>query len=744
MKNLITITICFLISTTLSALGTLRVESIKELPATHTNLTVYDADGKYAPVLIIKTELKGLGIQNVGRPTKHAPEYLAGDHQYKFYMNDNQRVVKITHADYEPLEVRLLADFGIEVKAQRVYELVLTNIPEKEFIIVNIVSEPADAAKIIDGKDMGTGQSFELFIGRHTLKLQKSGYKSISKDIEVSKSKTLFNNLELAEVEPVMITIKSEPTEADIYINNVNEGKTNKQLFKFPGDYELRLVKDKYDTVDETINISESGNNIFNNTLQKNTSILTINTIPSSSTIYLDNEKLESNQKEVSAGNHQVRIIKSGYDAIEETVFVEKGIDKTKTINLQKNTSVLTVNTTPSNCEIYINNENISGSSKELSAGMYRVEVKKEGYFEQSRTVNLEKGKNKTENFTLEQKTGKLQFVIEPMEAQVALKQGGSTVQNWSGSKYLSSLPVGNYSLTASLSGYSSQTKQVKINLDETMSLNMSLIKKQDSISEQGSIENPSTNIEVVVLAAFDGGEITLENLESRIQLIPPIYQPKYSSIDGKKSLLQDLCTEELFYQEALNRNVTQDERFQKTIDDQIKSTYYNEYIKNITGNNNLIIANITEKEKQNISNYMKTLNDKYEIVFNDEVIYAFDFINIDSNLAYIDQKLIDSNNPDIELSVGELNTKWDFIPSQNKVAIKTNEDLREYLVNFVELESFYIEAVSKGYESNANVKQNVDQIHRNMLLRTVYNQLVIDPIDTSEKAMKKYFKKNI
>ncbi|MCF7814936.1 MAG: SUMF1/EgtB/PvdO family nonheme iron enzyme, partial [Candidatus Cloacimonetes bacterium] len=410
MKKIAALVLFFMILNILNALGTLHVKSVKELPATHTNLKVYDADGKYAPVLIIKTELKGLGIQNVGRPTKHAPEYMAGDHQYKFYMNDSQRVVKITHADYEPLEVRLLADFGIEVKAQRVYEMLLDNTPEKEFINVVIISDPVDATKIIDGKDMGTGQSFELFIGKHILKLQKNGFKSLTKNIEVSRSKTLFNNLELQEVEPVMITIKSEPDEADIYINNVNEGKTNKQLFKFPGNYNLRLVKDKYDTTEQNITVTESGTNTFDYTLQKNTSLLTINT-------------------------------------------------------------------TPSNCEIYVNNEKISGNSKEVSAGMYRVEVKKTGYYEQSRTVNVEKGRNKTESFILEQKTGKLQFVVEPMEAKITLKQGNSAVQSWNGSKYLSSLAIGNYTITASLSGYTSQTKQVKINLDETTKVNMSLQK---------------------------------------------------------------------------------------------------------------------------------------------------------------------------------------------------------------------------------------------------------------------------
>ncbi|MDN5354274.1 MAG: hypothetical protein PWQ09_1030 [Candidatus Cloacimonadota bacterium] len=413
MKKILLLLGLVICSSLLFSLGTLRVESIKELPAEHMNLEVYDADGKYAPVLIVKTELKGVGIQNIGRPTKHAPEYNPQKNEYKFYMNDNQRVVEITHSKYQPLEVRLLADFGINVKAKRVYELVLDDKPEKEFVNVVIISDPSDATKIIDDKDMGTGQSFELAIGKHTLKLQKSGYKYITKDIEVTRRKTLFNNLTLPEQEPVMLTIKSEPTGADIYINNVLEGATNKQLFKFPDTYNLRLVKDKYDTIERTITVTEDGSNNFNYTLRKNT-------------------------------------------------------------------STLTIQTTPANCDIYVNNEKMSGNSKDVSAGMYKVEVKKEGYYDNSRTVDVQKGQNKTVNISLEQKTGKLQFVIEPMEAQITLKLGNKTVETWTGSKYFSSLPVGSYTLTAGCDGYKSQNKQVVVNLDETTKIDIALEEGSD------------------------------------------------------------------------------------------------------------------------------------------------------------------------------------------------------------------------------------------------------------------------
>ena len=88
LKKLLLLIIVLLIWVCSDALGTLRVDTITELPAAHTSLKERDADGKFAPMLIIKTELKGLGFQNVGRPSIHESEYNSGDHQYEFYMNE--------------------------------------------------------------------------------------------------------------------------------------------------------------------------------------------------------------------------------------------------------------------------------------------------------------------------------------------------------------------------------------------------------------------------------------------------------------------------------------------------------------------------------------------------------------------------------------------------------------------------------------------------------------------------------
>ena len=487
-----------LIFVNVHALGKLQVKSITELAPTHTSMVVRDADGKYAPALIVKTELKGLGFKNIGRPTPHAAIYEEGDHQYKFYMNDKQRVIKITHSDYEPLEVRLLTDWNIEVKAQRVYEMVLENQPENEVIPFNIITNPNDATKFIDDKSLGTGESFELEIGDHVLRVEKEGYEPHSETITVSKTKP-YINITLAEAEPVKITIKSTPLEADVYINNMNEGKTNKQLFYFPGSYQLRLVKDKYDPIEETITVTETGENEFIYNLQKNVFQVTIKTEPQDCEISINLDKITGNTKELPIGEYNIRIRKNKYEPIEGKITVTKNGKNEFIYNLQKNTSNLNINTTPASCEITVNKSKMTGTSKEVSAGTYQIVVKKEGYESDTRTVVVEKGINKTESFTLVQKTGKLQFVAEPMDATTTMKSGSSVYNSWSGSKYLTDVPIGTYELRTDLNGYQKQTKTISIKQNETTQTGITLAKATQETPRQTAQSNSTSSNDSMV-----------------------------------------------------------------------------------------------------------------------------------------------------------------------------------------------------------------------------------------------------
>ena len=97
------------------------------------------------------------------------------------------------------------------------------------------------------------------------------------------------------------------------------------------------------------------------------------------------------------------------------------------------------------------------------------------------------------------------------------------------------------------------------------------------------------------IVAEFSGGKIIYGDIEDRISKIPPMYQTKYKTEDGMNSLLEMMCTEEVFYLEALDRNLSETENFEEHSNMQIKSFLKNEFIKDLLKENIIL----TDEEKQ-------------------------------------------------------------------------------------------------------------------------------------------------
>ncbi|KUK75869.1 MAG: hypothetical protein XD92_1473, partial [Proteiniphilum acetatigenes] len=129
------------------------------------------------------------------------------------YLQPDERVLDIHQSGYEPLKL-ILSEYDIKLESRQVWEVKVTG--EKKPVPVTILSTPSDAEKILDGKSLGTGETFIIIPGKHELRLRKAGYKELVRTIEVSERQTLFRDLNLQEVVPVMVTIQSTPREADI------------------------------------------------------------------------------------------------------------------------------------------------------------------------------------------------------------------------------------------------------------------------------------------------------------------------------------------------------------------------------------------------------------------------------------------------------------------------------------------------------------------------------------------------
>lgn len=466
MKKFLLIIFISILTMMLIALGILRVESIKELPATHTNLEVYDADGKFAPVLIVKTELKGLGFQNVSRPTKYAAKYIEGDHHYKFYMNDNQRVVKITHSDYEPLEIRLLADFNINVKAQRVYEIELTNKPEKEYISVNVTVKPTIAIIEIDGEYFNHNKAKKLFIGKHNIHISLDGYQTVSEEITISEEKTLFS-YNLKELENVPVEIDSDPQGATIYIDDVKIGETQLSKYLLQGSYSIRIEKDNYETIFDTINIQPPKfSQSFN--LIENVGSFTVKSEPESGLEIYINDVNSLNKTPFSfsskkPGKYKISAKSGFFETNEQTINLDKGEREIVSLIPKPIYATLTINT-HENAIVRINDKEQSQLQNiHLEASVYRISASL------PKAETLEKSlflkKNQIETFDLYPQvfTGSIQISVTPFDAEVELTGDAGEYYTSKGMKEFENIPIGEYEISITHNNYMPVYKNISL-----------------------------------------------------------------------------------------------------------------------------------------------------------------------------------------------------------------------------------------------------------------------------------------
>jgi len=273
-------------------------------------------------------------------------------------------------------------------------------------IPITIISDPENADVFIDGKYMGSGRRFETTTGVHNLELKKEGFKTIQKEIEVSEAHTLFE-YKMEKIELQTMTINSTPRDARIFIDGVEVGKTNKQLFYYPGEYKLSLAKSGYETNTDSIAIIAGADNIFDYTLTKTAAMLTIETTPDDAEIYLNGAIQKTNSPNVAPGKYEIEVKSVGYIPETRTVVVDKYNPRVETFTLRRKTGNLQLLIEPMETSVRLERDSAvidswtgSALKKDIPIGDYTIVFSADGYpvqrrplsvpYEQTTTLNID------------------------------------------------------------------------------------------------------------------------------------------------------------------------------------------------------------------------------------------------------------------------------------------------------------------------------------------------------------------
>jgi uncharacterized protein (TIGR02145 family) len=282
------------------------------------------------------------------------------------------------------------------------------------------------------------------------------------------------------------VTIMVQPPDAAITIDG-QQAQSDQPVKLSKGPHQLRIEKQGFQPVEETITISEK-EVLFRRTLKEvDIEPVQFRSTPDQARILLNGveQGLTNKGLFLFPGSYQIKLSKSGYVEVEEAITVVSGGQNNFTYTLIKNSGSLSLQVTPADATVLLNKQNYSPSAGsggqkqiELAPGMYKLEIAKEGYYPQSETFEITRGESLQKTYSLTAKTGKLQFTVQPLDAKVTLSRNGQTIKSWSGMQYLKDLPVGSYTLKANAPGRAVSEKLVTIGENQTAILDLQLRKQ--------------------------------------------------------------------------------------------------------------------------------------------------------------------------------------------------------------------------------------------------------------------------
>lgn len=310
---------------------------------------------------------------------------------------------------------------SVTVSANKTSEIHTIKLTQVERLTVT--SQTAGAEILVDGKSYGT-KKFDNYmeLGSYTITIRKDGFTSYEEKvkIEANKPKVISKKLEaIVTLQYGTLTVSSEPSGAEVLINDKSVGKTPLKNYKInTGENKITIRKDNYRQYHKPIKIEVNKPvNIFV-TLIPLTVKIEIYAEPFGN-YYVDGDLKKSGlpvyRDSLPAGEHRLKV-EHPSGKWEKTINIAGELPQTYKISF-KRVMRLTILSDPSNAEIFIDDVSIGQTTPKIyeirKPGYYKIQVKKERY-KPSNTEELTIGTEIYEGNSDEEK--KISFKLTKIE----------------------------------------------------------------------------------------------------------------------------------------------------------------------------------------------------------------------------------------------------------------------------------------------------------------------------------------
>ena len=439
-------------------------------------------DDNYEPMALIKistvnineTERMRLAFRG-NRATQIKKDYLNG--QVWLYVSKVADFLEISHPDYSQITYKLpetLCGFCV-------YDMTLEYVESKPGTgFLAISSEPSEADVYVDGKHYGktTTVVTDLAEGNHTLKLEKQGYLTVTKNIVITKGETfkLNETLQTVSSQRTYLIVKADQPDARIYIDdNLKNTGEHAESVIIGSTHTYKIECNLYHTETGTVTVNERMT--IEKKLRPAFGYINVSTSPEQGAkVFVNGEYLGLSpikSDKLKSGSHTVMVMKDMFKMTEKSFTVNDGQTTNATLNMSSNFVNVTINT-DADADIYVDEEYKAKGrwTGRLSDGLHNFEARKANHRTTKKSLDLVLGENQT--ITLEAPkpiNGSLDVSSSPMSAEIYIdgKHYGQTPN------FINDVLIGTHELKLEKSGCATLTKTITIKEGETLTVNEKL-----------------------------------------------------------------------------------------------------------------------------------------------------------------------------------------------------------------------------------------------------------------------------
>ncbi len=260
---------------------------------------------------------------------------------------------------------------------------------------VMIISHPDKAQVYLNNDSLGTTPFYSDNIGysSFSLNIRKNDYITIDTLVKIRDDSLKYLTFKLTPLS--RFTIDFFPDESKIFIDDKNyDLKPSEEIILPAGDYRLRIAHAGYLNFEQNISLKPGKNPGINtslikenNTTQIGSAGVIINSTPSDAMIYYHGQYIGKTpyNHTVTPGNYEITLKKTGFKDVTTGIYTHS--ERTENINIQLPWifTMLSVESTPPDASVWIDDRLISGNNTplkidSLALGTHLVRVEKKGY----------------------------------------------------------------------------------------------------------------------------------------------------------------------------------------------------------------------------------------------------------------------------------------------------------------------------------------------------------------------------